>query len=89
MNSFDASNKIIYCVFVIHPSIIFTYPITKFCLQLFADHVTMFATLKGRKQCCVVGSLFRKATNVVTYLIYGLITIITVEEKGPYLTMHL
>jgi hypothetical protein len=32
MNSSYTSGKLIYCVFVVHPSIIFTYPITKFCL---------------------------------------------------------
>jgi hypothetical protein len=32
MNSSYTLRKLIYCVFVVHPSIIFTYPITKFCL---------------------------------------------------------
>jgi hypothetical protein len=32
MNSSYTLGKLIYCIFVVHPSIIFTYPITKFCL---------------------------------------------------------
>jgi hypothetical protein len=34
MNYFDTSSKVIYCVFVVHLSIIFTYPIIELCLQL-------------------------------------------------------
>jgi hypothetical protein len=31
-NSLDTSSRVIYCVFVVHPSIIFTYLVTELCL---------------------------------------------------------
>jgi len=34
MNSFNTLGKLIYCVFVVHSCIIFTYLIIEFCLQL-------------------------------------------------------
>jgi hypothetical protein len=34
MNAFDTSSKLIYCVFVVHPSIIFTYPNIQFYFQV-------------------------------------------------------
>jgi hypothetical protein len=34
MNVLYMWNKLIYYVFIVHPWIIFTYPITEFCLQL-------------------------------------------------------
>jgi hypothetical protein len=53
MNFFDTSANLIYCVFVVGPSIIFTYLIIKFCLQLVQIIVcrlqVMFGALKGRK----------------------------------------
>ncbi len=38
---------------------------------LFVDHVKAFAILTGRKPCYQPGSLFKKAKDVVAYLIIG------------------
>ncbi len=35
---------------------------------LFVDYMKIFATMKGRKQCCPIGFLFQNGVDVVGYL---------------------
>jgi hypothetical protein len=69
MYSSYAWSKLIYCVFVFHLWIIFTYPIIEFHLQAvwIIVYTMMFIVLKGRKQCSLVEFLFWEGVDVVAY----------------------
>jgi hypothetical protein len=72
MNFFYAWGKLIYCVSIFHLWIIFIQLLSFTCSWfrlLFADCVMLFATLKGRKQCSLIGFFFWKGVNVIVYLI--------------------
>jgi len=73
MNSSNTSSRLIYFVFVVLdlPLSLLVQLLHFACSWfglLFANCVTMFATLKGRKRCSPIGFLFREDANVVAYL---------------------